>query len=185
MPRSEESFSWGTFDPAFLDELASHLAGKRVLETFAGNGLLASLLRERGVDIHPTTRFSGHDGHRQGMHSEVEEIDAREAARKYRDQFDTLLMCWPTSDEVAMQSSLIWGEERPIVFIGEVTDLERGYLGGCASDLFFELSSETHLFETYDSARSGLDRAAVRSLPKGATEEYLKRYRPYNFSMAP
>jgi hypothetical protein len=179
------AFSWGTFDPSFLDDLSSYLAGQRVLETFAGNGLLASLLRERGIDIHPTSRFAGHDGHENGMHCDVEEIDACEAARKYRDEFEVLLMCWPTSDEAAMQSALIWGEERPIVFIGEVTDLERGHLGGCASDLFFELSSETHSFERYDSARSGLDRAAVRSLPKGAYEEYLKRYRPFSFGEKP
>jgi hypothetical protein len=92
-------------------------------------------------------------------------------------------MCWPTSDEFAMQSALLWGEERPIVFIGEVTDLERGQLGGCASDLFFDLSTETHRFESYDSARSGLDRAAVRELVPGATDEYRKRYKPFQFSL--
>jgi hypothetical protein len=180
---AREAFSWGTFEEVFLDELARHLRGKRVLETFAGNGLLARLLRERGVDIHPTSLFTGHDGHEQGMHCEVEKIDARMAAVSYRDSHDVLLMCWPTSDEFAMQSALLWGEGRPIVFIGEVTDLERGHLGGCASDLFFELSTETHRFESYDSARSGLDRAAVRELVPGATDEYRQRYKPFQLSL--
>jgi hypothetical protein len=172
------AFSWGTFDEAFLDELAVHLDGKSVLETFAGNGLLASLLRRRGVHIHPTSLFTGHDGHEQGMHCEVERIDARLASDSYRDSHDVLLMCWPTPDESAMQSAIRWGEERPIVFIGEVTDLERGHYGGCASDLFFELSTETQRFESYASARSGLDRAAVRELVPGAADEYRRRYRP-------
>lgn len=173
---TREAFSWGTFDEVFLDELAQHLGGRRVLETFAGNGLLSRLLRQRGVDIHPTSLFTGHDGHEQEMHCEVEKIDARLAAVAYRYSHDILLMCWPTPDEYAMQSAVLWGEERPIVFIGEVTDIERGRYGGCASDLFFELSKETHCFESYDSARSGLDRAAIRELVPGASEEYRRRY---------
>lgn len=180
--RTREAFSWGTFDGVFLDDLARHLHGRRVLETFAGNGLLAHHLRRRGVDIHPTSLFTGHDGHEQEMHCEVEKIDARTAAIYYRDSHDVLLMCWPTPDECAMQSAMLWGEERPIVFIGEVTDLERGHLGGCASDLFFELSKETHSFDSYDSARSGLDRAAIRELVPGSAEEYRRRYQPSAFA---
>ena len=42
-----EHFSWGTFDDVFVDELAGWLRGSRVLEVFAGNGLLASLLAAR------------------------------------------------------------------------------------------------------------------------------------------
>lgn len=179
--RTEKSFSWGTFDPGFIDDLARYLRGKRVLEICAGNGLLASLLRERGVDIHPTSLFRTMDGHREGFFCEVEELDARTAADRYRETHDILLVCWPDPDEIAMQACLLWGEERPIVFIGEVTDLENGYLGGCASDLFFELSDETLSFDTYVSARSGLDRAGVRQLVPGAADEYEQKYRPIVF----
>ena len=177
----ETPFSWGTFEPAFLDELAISLHGMRVLEICAGNGLLASLLRERGVDIHPTTLFRTMDGHRLGLFCEVEELDARVAADRYRDTHDILLMCWPDPDEVAMQACLLWGEDRPVVFIGEVTDLEHGHLGGCASDLFFELSQETRQFDTYVSGRSGLDRASVRKLLPGASEIYRSKARRLAF----
>ncbi|NTF17853.1 hypothetical protein G6L37_05520 [Agrobacterium rubi] len=180
---SQDAFSWGTFEPPFLDELAAHLEGHRVLEVCAGNGLLAHLLRERGVDIHPTTIFRSMDGHGLGLYCQVEELDARDAAARYRESHDILLMCWPDPDEVAMQACLLWGEQRPVVFIGEVTDLEVGHLGGCASDLFFELSEETHAFETYSSGRSGLDRAAVRRILPGATEAYQSRVRRFTFRL--
>jgi 2-polyprenyl-3-methyl-5-hydroxy-6-metoxy-1,4-benzoquinol methylase len=39
----------------FVDELADHLRGKRVLEVFAGNGFLAAHLARAGVDIRATT----------------------------------------------------------------------------------------------------------------------------------
>jgi hypothetical protein len=170
-------FSWGTFDDAFIDELAAYLRGNGVLEVFAGNGLLTSILRLRGVDSHSTTLFRTHDGHEDGIFGGPEVMDARDAATKYRNSHDVLLMSWPPPDEAAMQASILWGEQRPIVFVGEVTDLAAGRLGGCASDLFFELSEETSVFESYRSARSGLDRAAVRRLLPGATAEYARRLR--------
>jgi hypothetical protein len=57
---------------AFVEELASYLAGKRVLEIFSGNGLLAGLLNARGVDVRATTLLSSHDSHRLGFFHPVE-----------------------------------------------------------------------------------------------------------------
>jgi hypothetical protein len=182
-PDVDNAFSWGTMSNPFLNDLATYLKGKRVLETFAGNGLLAHHLQKRGIDIHPTSLLTGHDGHERGMFCEVEKLDARQAALKYRDSFDIMLMCWPPPEESAMQTAILWGEERPFVFIGEVTNLEIGHYGGCASDLFFELSKETQLFESYDSDRSGIDRAAVRELVPGAADQYLARYKPPTFRL--
>ena len=167
-------FSWGTFDHAFVDELAAALAGMRVLEVFAGNGMLSAKLAERGVDVLATSLFSSHDGSINGMHHPVLEMRAAEAARTHGDR-DVLLMCWPPSDEAAAQAALLWGEERPLVFIGEVTDFESGSLGGCASDLFFELSDVRREFAAYRSDRSGLDRAQLRSMRPGSTAEYVAR----------
>lgn len=169
-----KAFSWGTFDDTFLDELAAELRGRSVLEVFAGNGLLARRLSERGVDILATSLFRGHDGSAERMYHPVLEMGAKDAVRKHRDR-DVLLMCWPTADEAAAQAALLWGEERPIVFIGEVTDLERNQLGGCASDLFFELSDVRRSFSSYVSARSGLDRAQIREMRNGSYEDYLLR----------
>lgn len=169
------AFSWGTFDPEFIDELAGALSGAKVLEVFAGNGLLSAMLKARGIDVHATSLFRTLDGHQSGFHCDVEEIDARHAAIRYRETHDILLMSWPEPDETAMQTCLLWGEDRPVVFIGEVTDLEEGHLGGCASDIFFELSEEVHVFSSYSSARSGLDKAAIRKVLPGATAEFADR----------
>lgn len=159
---------FGNFDDRFCDELKTWIAGRRVLETFAGNGLLAAALASRGVDIVSTSLFSGHDCHDRGMHHDVVEIDAVAAVDRYGDERDILLMCWPTTVEATTLAALKWGR-KPIVFIGEVTDYSLGMrgLGGCATDLFFDVTEETEVFSTYKS-RNMLERAAVRLLRSDA-----------------
>lgn len=170
------AIAWGQFGDAFVDELVAWIAGRTVLEVFAGNGLLASKLASKGVDIVATSLFRGHDGHSEGMYFDVVEMPAHEAARRHRDR-DVMLMSWPTADEGALHASLVWGEERPLVFIGEVTDLESGHLGGCASDMFFELSRQSHEFASY-RPRNGLERAAVRELVPGARVSFQRAVAP-------
>lgn len=165
-------YSFGTFDDPFMNELVDWIDGRSILEVFAGNGLLASKLESRGVDVVATSLFRGHDGHGAGMYFDVVEMRASTAARQYVDR-DILLMSWPTADEGALQAALAWGEERPIVFIGEVTRLDEGLLGGCASDMFFDLTEETTAFSSYN-ARNILERAAVRELRRGATLEFQR-----------
>jgi hypothetical protein len=159
---------FGNFDDHFCDELKTWIDGRRVLETFAGNGFLAAALAIRGVDIVSTSLFSGHDCHHLGMHHDVVELDAAAAAERYGDERDILLMCWPTTVEATTLAALNWGR-KPIVFIGEVTDysLGMGGLGGCATDLFFDVTEETEVFSTYQT-RNMLERAAVRLLRKDA-----------------
>lgn len=164
--------TWGHFTEKFVDELADWIGGRTVLEVFAGNGLLASMLDRRGVDIVATSLFRGHDGHERGLHFPVTEMRATDAARQFNDR-DILLMSWPTADEGALHAALSWGEERPIVFIGEVTVIEQGLLGGCGSDMFFELTSQTEAFRHYRPSNI-LERAAVRELKPGATLEFAR-----------
>jgi hypothetical protein len=166
--------SWGNFEDKFLDELVQWIDGRRVLEVFAGNGLLAKKLRERGVEIIPTTTYQGHDYHEFGMHCEVEEIAAHQAVKKYGDACDILLMSWPVPTEDASVASILWGEEKPLVYIGEVTDLKIHQLGGCASDSFFEMTKVSHNFQSYRQARSGIEHAVVRQVLPEA-REILKR----------
>jgi hypothetical protein len=165
-----EPGSWGNFTEEFVDELADWIGGRSVLEVFAGNGLLASKLERRGVDIIATTLFRGHEF---GLHFPVMEMRATQAAREFNDR-DILLMSWPTADEGALHAALDWGEERPIAFIGEVTVLEANLLGGCASDMFFELTEEMATFQSYRSTNM-LERAAIRELKPGATLEFQRR----------
>jgi hypothetical protein len=159
---------YGNFDDPFCDAFASWIGSRRVLETFAGNGLLASMLAERSVDIVSTSLFSGHDAHSQGMYYPVIEMDAVSAVTRYGSECDLLLMCWPTTVDATTRSALLWGR-RPLVFIGEVTDHSLGIvgLGGCATDLFFAITEEEEVFESYTPANI-LDRAAVRTLREDA-----------------
>lgn len=138
---------------AFIDELAKELAGKRVLEVFAGNGLLGGYLLERGVDIVSTTIFSGHDGNESGLYSVVHEMEASQAVEKFADERDVLLMAWPTVTTKAFECAQLWsslkGEDAPICFIGERTDYAKNHFGGCADDQFHELFVETKALSSY------------------------------------
>ncbi|MCZ7862574.1 hypothetical protein O9X98_14460 [Agrobacterium salinitolerans] len=165
---------FGNFDDRFCDELKTWLDGRRVLETFAGNGLLASMLASRGVDIVSTTTFSGHDCHHLGMHHDVIEMDAVAAVSRFGADCDVHLMCWPTTVEATTRAALLWGR-KPIVFIGEVTDHSLGMLGlgGCATDLFFDVTEEIDRFKTY-RPKNPLDRAAVRLLREDAKERFVQ-----------
>jgi len=133
----------------FVDELGEFLKGKRVLEVFAGNGFLASLLAARGVSVRATTQFSGHDAHQHGLYHDVEDVDAVTAVRQYGHEHDVLLMCWPTVTPAALLAVAEWGADRDLVFIGEVTDYEKGHFGGCATDEFFACMAFTQRFTSY------------------------------------
>lgn len=133
----------------FVEELAQWLRGKRVLEVFSGNGYLAAWLARYGVPVLATTRFSGHDAHEVGLYHPVLELDACSAVREHGASHDVLLVCWPTVTDEVLRACLLWGQDKPIVFIGEVSDPAQHRFGGCASDAFFQHIERTHTFGTY------------------------------------
>lgn len=159
-------FSWGTFSDGFVDALARRVEGLRVLEVFAGNGLLASMLSVRGVDVTATSLLSGHDGHEYGMHHPVETMSAMDAVKAYADRADVLLMSWPPATEAAIAACLEWGPGKPLLYVGEVTDLDRGELGGCASDAFFAMTESVGDLHGY-RPRNLLERAQERRVFPG------------------
>jgi hypothetical protein len=162
--------TWGKFDKAFVDELASWIGERKVLEVFAGNGVLANELSKRGIDIVATSKHSySFDGERKDFAFDVKECEARDAVIEYGSDRDILLMSWPTTiDEGASGAAMLWGEDRLIVFIGEVTDLKKGFYGGCATDLFFDMTEETASFSSYKT--DGCDKAIVRRTRPNALE---------------
>ena len=141
-------------NPMFVSELAGYLQGRKVLEIFAGNGYLAGLLSARGVDITSTTVFSGHDAHERGLYFPVHERSATDAVLEFGDSHDVLLVCWPTVTKSVLLAALLWGVDKPIVFIGEITDYTQNVLGGCATDEFFEHFAITKRFSTYGTRKS-------------------------------
>lgn len=152
--------SWGQFSPDFVRDLADRLDGHRVLEVFAGNGLLSALLKEQGINVRATSILSGQDGHEHGLLHEVEEISATAAVERYGADSDILLMSWPPATEAAAEAVIAWSTDRPIIFIGEITRPELGFsgLGGCASDRLFAITEVMSEFGSY-RGRGSLDRA--------------------------
>lgn len=164
--------NYGNFTPGFIDALAKIIGNRSVLEVYAGNGFLAKSLRERGVQIYPTSLFSSHDGHQLGMYCEVAESSSFEAVYRQGDQFDVLLMSWPITDFSTFFCSKAWLRKeqisRPIIFIGELPGSFLGYsnmLSGCACDNFFASIADMTLIEEYEP-RNILDRAAILKVSK-------------------
>jgi len=147
--------------PKFIDELCNYLQGKRVLEIFAGNGYLAKIIADHHIDITATSLRSSHDGHQFGMYHEVIEMDCRDAVVEYGDAHDILLLTWPTVTEAAIQAVKLWGD-KPFVYVGEVTNLQKCEYGGCATDAFFDNVAFTKYFESYKG--NYIEKAAVGRL---------------------
>ncbi|HBO5516211.1 TPA: hypothetical protein L4559_005139 [Pseudomonas aeruginosa] len=128
-----------------ISSLASFLAGKNVLEVFAGRGHLSALLREQGTSVIATSLRSSHDGSDVLGHAiEVEEIGVIEAVSKYGSWIDILLVAWPTTTGEMHRALTSLRNDALIVFIGEVTDYSTSppFLGGCATDAFFNAVEE-------------------------------------------
>jgi hypothetical protein len=162
------AFAFGNFTDAFLDELAGHLQGKRVLEVFAGNGALARLLSQRGIDVTATSVLSSYDGHESGLFHAVIEETAVRAVLRHGGDADLLLASWPPATEAMAHALEAWGAERDVVYIGEVTDLARHDYGGCASDRFFDMIEVRHVFSSYHG--NMLEKAMVVRLKVGDGE---------------
>ncbi|MDB5930970.1 MAG: hypothetical protein JWR60_2677 [Polaromonas sp.] len=133
---------------AFIADLAAALEGQKVLEVFAGNGYLASVLTRRGVEVLATSLLSGMDAHSEGLYHPVVECDAVSAVQALGAGYDVLLMSWPTVTEQAFLAACLWGD-KPICFIGEVTCYATARLGGCATDRFFECFEPERTFASY------------------------------------
>lgn len=128
-----------------IDSLSRFCAGKNVLECYAGRGHLSALLAEQGVSVHATSLRQGHDGSDTLGHvTEVESLSVAEAITTYRDWLEVLLVCWPTTVPDLERCLPLLPESTPIIFIGEVTDYTKRppFLGGCATDEFFEAVEE-------------------------------------------
>lgn len=146
---------------AFLDELAAVVSGRRVLEVFAGNGDVARDLSARGIDVTATSRPVTQL--RPRVSDGVVRMYAEEAIRLLGPSADVLLMCWPEANSDAVRAALDWGDARDIIFVGEITEPEGEFLGGCATDLYFAVTQETSRIASYQSRSPG-ERASVRRL---------------------
>lgn len=151
----------GTFyNPSkpFFKELADYIGSRRVLEVYAGNGLLASHLQKLGVSVHPTSIHSEYDGYKAHPYTEVEELSSIDAVLKYEKDFDILLVSWAVADSSLYHASLIWGSDKEIIYIGESLYGSIDCLPGCACDDFHANITPIHFFRNHQP-RNGIERA--------------------------
>lgn len=160
--------NYGTPKAPFINELVRFLKGRKVLEIFAGNGRLAGELAARGIDVTATTLFSSHDRHEYGLYYPVSNTDACSAVRQFGTEHDVLLICWPTTTYDVLRAVALWGEEKDIVYIGEVTDYTKHNLGACATDEFFEHIEVMRTFDSHEP-RNMLESAFIGRFRSEAT----------------
>lgn len=166
---------FGSFDDDFCSELARITNGKNVLEIFSGNGLLAKKLADLGCHITSTSILSGMDAHDINLFFDVENIDCITAVEKYKDSHDYLLVSWPTVTRAAVDALDLWGEEKPIIYIGEshMTDPDMRGCVGCATDDFHESLVNIRLIESFKTPRAK-ERAFIANHSKSAHKKYLE-----------
>ena len=89
---------YGVITKPFADNLATYLKGKKCLEIMAGKAVISKALRDRGIDIIATDNFSWHDKRiTNDTWTEVENIEAGDAIRKYND-VDVIIASWMPLD---------------------------------------------------------------------------------------
>ena len=125
---------WALVDLEWTKELADIIGSTKCLEVMAGFGWLAKALKQHGVDIIATDDQTWNGNrHSQGKPFDfVEKLEALDAIEKYKDA-EILIMSWPPyDDDAACTIGEAWGNEKPIIYIGENR-------GGCnATDEFHQ-----------------------------------------------
>lgn len=124
---------WAIVDKTWTKVLADWIGNRTVLEVMAGAGWLAKALSEHGVAITATDDYSW-DGKKHTQMTRVHPVikaHSLEAVLQYN--ADILLVSWPPrGDETWTATVRLWGNDKPIVYIGE------GCGGYNAPDSFFE-----------------------------------------------
>lgn len=111
------------------------LEGKKCLEVMSGNGFFAQCLSDKGLSIIAT------DSKEWDIkdNGNVIQLSALEAIKKYKDEMDILIICWPYMDNNAYQAIKAWGTEKPILVLGEI--------GGCCADDIFSNSFKSQIVD--------------------------------------
>lgn len=114
----------------WLQPFLRFLSGKKVLEVMAGTGALSKVLLDNRIDIRATDDMSWHERRNWTTYTDVENLDAVEAVKKYNN-VDYIIMSWPPYESPialrVLQTMRIYNPKASIIYIGE------GY-GGCTAD---------------------------------------------------
>lgn len=115
-----ENGIWSIVDKHVAKELADKLKGKKVLEVMAGSGWWSKALAEQGLEVTATDNFSTHPSNMQVF--PVMNLDDIEAVKRLGKDYDVLMVSWPPyENETFMEACRLWGEDKPIIYIGETS----------------------------------------------------------------
>jgi hypothetical protein len=133
--------AWCKIDENLISNLVNIIGDKKVLEVCAGKGELAAELINLNINIKATGKLqSSYDGDNPILHCDIEDIDSANAVRKYKDDFDLILVSWAIADDSFLQAAILFN--KPIIFIGELYHKHKlnpfGFYSGNASDNYFE-----------------------------------------------
>lgn len=122
----------------WIKPLAKWIGDRPCLEVMAGCGSLTYFLSEYGVKIKATDNYSW-DKKFPNKYTEVENLDAIEATRRYGDKVKFIICSWPYMDSTATRVLLEMrkvNKQCRMIYIGEGR-------GGCtADDSFFNTAIE-------------------------------------------
>ena len=132
--------------------LSKWIGSRKCLEVMSGTGSLSFALKQQGVDIKATDDFSWKSEHSWNIDNnywtDIENIDAIDAVKKYGKDINVIIMSWPYMDDNAYKVLQAMREVNSfckMIFIGE------GYGGCTASDEFFDIIVEIE-DETFSEA---------------------------------
>ena len=119
----------------WINPLVYYLRGHKCLEIMAGLGTISSALQKRGVDIIATDNKSWDKTWKTEQWTDVKEMDAVKAIKKYGPDVDYIIMSWAYMDDTAYECLQAMRKANPeckMIVLGEPQ-------GGCtANDLFFD-----------------------------------------------
>jgi hypothetical protein len=132
---------WAIVTQDWVKELAEWIGDQTVLEIMSGAGWLAKALYSEGIKILATDNYSWKHYNKK-LVFDVKVLDGISAVKDFKNQYNLLLVSWPPYDKDQIcRICEEWGEEKPIIYIGE-------HEGGCnAVDEFFQ---HFDFFETFD-----------------------------------
>ena len=139
-------FGYMNANHELMDKVAAYFLDNKysVVEVFAGNGLFSRMLKDRGVDIIATEKYSPEENkyatvRNQSTFSDIILMDAKNAAKEYSNR-DIILMSWaPDKNRIASDTLLEFKKHNPK---GKAFVLTEPY-GGCTmDDRSFKISKE-------------------------------------------
>lgn len=145
---------WAFVSWKWVNKLAKWIGKRKCLEVMSGRGYLSYALKTRGVNLISTDLFT-YDGYRENIFTDIYEMDAVHAVRKFGKGIDIVIMSWPPyAGDIAyrvMRELYYVNPKAIIVYIGE-------FYGCTADDRFHENFKQIEYDDEIESIRDSFER---------------------------